>query len=118
MDIFDMFLDDDVLSMKGSYEERKVNNTIVNGLTIDTARVNDNVRPYETAVHHDEFYDVVWSVVEEYDTKEEAEKGHDKWVKHFQDSLPDFIEDISTCPTVCNLRNNTEGGKIIHLKNS
>lgn len=113
-DIFDMFMDEDVLSMKSNYDERKVNNTVVNGLTIDTCSVTDNTKPYETAVRHDTFYDNEWSVVEEYDTKEEAEIGHEKWVKYFENSFPDFIEDISTCRSMINLRE--VKGKIIHPK--
>ena len=117
-DLFDsLFLPDNILSMKGTYEERKVDNTILdNGFTIDTVKVFDNPHPYETAVIHDQYYDCDWSVIEEYDTKEEAVIGHKKWIKIFQGELPEFIEDISTSKYAEAIR--TTEGRIIHKKDN
>ena len=89
-----------IMGMVGNYESRKVDNTEVNNAVIDTVRITDSVHNYETGVTHPAFNDNAWIIVEEYDTKEQAQKGHDKWVKEFTDKLPKTIKDISTCEVV------------------
>jgi hypothetical protein len=88
--LFDMF------SMMGNYEERKVENTIVNGATIDTARVTDAEKDFETGIMHPGFNGGKWIIVELYDTKEEAQEGHHKWVALFKKSIPIELSDVST----------------------
>ena len=48
---------------------------------IDTARVSDGVKPFETAVEHLNYNDGKMVIVENYDTIEQAKQGHEKWVK-------------------------------------
>lgn len=61
-----------------SYEERLVENTKIKGYTIDTTLASDIGKPYETAIKHE---DGKWVIVEDYYTKEQAQKGHTKWVR-------------------------------------
>jgi hypothetical protein len=84
--------------MIGTYEQRKISNDLVRGVTIDTCAVIDNPkRPFETGIKSDLYNNGQWVIVEEYIDKESAVAGHDKWVKIFQSGLPDNIEDVSTC---------------------
>lgn len=90
------------LSMMGTYEVRKVDNYKCDDFTVDTAWVNDNDPPYETAVAHKNFNDGDWIILEHYETKEEAQIGHNKWVEKFKnnevselvDDTPDSFDDI------------------------
>lgn len=66
------------------HEDRKVDTTVINNVgecTVDTCYVNDGLQDYETAVQHPKYNRGNWVIVEAYDTKEEAQEGHDKWVK-------------------------------------
>jgi len=81
------------------YEERKVDNfkDEKTGLTVDTCTVPDTDHPFETGIKHPNYNDGNWVIVEEYDSKEEAQKGHDKWVKTMTaETLPSEIKDVST----------------------
>ena len=69
-----------ILAMMGTYAERKVARFESDGLVVDTAAVPDSEHPYETAVLHPEYNMGKWVVVEGYDTKEDAQIGHDHWV--------------------------------------
>ena len=70
------------LDMIGNYEDRKVDNYQGdNNLEIDTCSVTDGEHDYETAVAHPEYNHGKWVIVEAYDTKDEAQAGHNKWVK-------------------------------------
>jgi hypothetical protein len=83
------------LGMMGDYEKRKIENTIVNGGTIDTARVNDNDKGYETGILHP-LYSESWIIVEEYYSKEDAIVGHAKWVVFLEKELPPKLIDVGT----------------------
>lgn len=67
----------------GNYESRKVSrDELENGLTVSTAYTSDE--GYETAILDSDGA----HPVERYDTKEEAEEGHKKWMekaKEFND---------------------------------
>lgn len=78
------------------YKDRLVNNTKINGAEIDTCRVFDAEKPYETAIKHPSYNNDKWIIVEEYSTIKEAEEGHKKWVSKFSSSLPEFLIDVST----------------------
>ena len=67
----------------GNHEQRCVDNTDVDRYRVDTSYTSDY--GYETAVCSDE-HD--WIVVERYSTKEEAQKGHDRWVKKCEEEKP------------------------------
>ena len=77
-----------------NYEERKVANTDIGDITVDTARVSDGRQSYETALAHPEYNEGKWIIVEAYDTKKEARAGPQRWVKNVKaDQLPDPIQD-------------------------
>ena len=85
-------------SMQGNYEERKVDNYEKDNIVIDTCRVTDSLQPYETGVCHPKYNNGNWIIVEMYDTKEDAKKGHDKWVKKMTSSKPPKqLKDVSNC---------------------
>lgn len=87
----------DYMSMANTYEQRKVDNTTANEVEIDTCSVTDSTQPFETAICSKHYNSGNWIVVEQYDTKKDAQLGHDKWVKTFTESLPKSVEDVSTC---------------------
>ena len=77
-----------------NYEERKVNKTDYDWGMISTAKVSDGRKPYETAVKHRDYNDEKMVIVDCYDTIEEAEKGHDKWIVTME-SPPEELKDIA-----------------------
>lgn len=85
-----------IYDMINSYKERLVENTRINDAIIDTCRVMDAEKPYETAIKHPSYNNNEWIIVQEYDTIEEAKKGHREWVLKFTNSLPDKLIDVST----------------------
>ena len=87
----------DFLDMVGTYESRKVENTEVNDVVIDTCMVTDSTQSYETGICSKHYNDNQWIIVEQYDDKIQAEEGHKKWVKVFGKELPKTIKDVSTC---------------------
>jgi len=88
----------DFLDMVGNYEQRKVENTKVNGAIIDTAAVNDSSQPYETGIMHPSYNSNNWIIVELYPNKKKAQEGHQRWVKEFtSNSLPEELRDVNTC---------------------
>lgn len=85
------------LDMMGNHSSRKVARYEEDGITIDTCRVTDSDKPYETAIEHPSYNNGNWVVVELYDTKEAALVGHEKWVnKMSADDLPSELTDVST----------------------
>lgn len=92
MGMFDFFLD------IGNYDQRKVDRfKNDSGLIIDTCFTSDT-GGYETGVVHPKYNGGEWVIVEEYRTKEEAQTGHDKWVKKMtQKKLPKKLKDVSSC---------------------
>lgn len=87
--------------VNNTHEERKVARYEKNGLFIDTCAVNDSSQPYETAVAHPNYNNDELIIVQRYDTKEQARKGHDKWVKKMTaKELPKAIKDVSTSDVV------------------
>ena len=87
------------LEMMGNYKERKVDNTIIPSVdaVIDTCAVSDSTQPYETAIKCSHYNNGKWVVVEQYDSKEEAQKGHERWVQVFKSSPPAKLIDVSEC---------------------
>lgn len=89
-----------LFGMMGNYESRCVDRyqDDDNGIAISTAVVTDSSKPYETAVAHPQYNDGKWIVVELYDTKKEAQTGHDKWTKIMTSSkLPTQISAAGDC---------------------
>jgi len=87
----------DYFDMVGTYEQRVVDNYKDGDLVVDTCKVTDSRQPYETGVKHPRYSDGDWVIVEMYDTKAAAQKGHDKWVKIMTaNNLPTSLSDVST----------------------
>lgn len=90
MGMFDFFL------MADNYEDRVVANFTDGVLTVDTTYVNDGAHPYETGIEHPQYNEGDWVIVEAYDTKEDAQAGHDKWVVTMTaDDLPPLLTDCA-----------------------
>ena len=83
-------------TMANNYDLRVVKNTERNTFTLDTAMVTDRALPYETAVAHKNFNDGDWIVLEWSETKEDAERTHDKWLAKL-DAGVDSLLDVYTC---------------------
>ena len=64
----------------GSYKSRAVARYGENhdDLVIDTCEVYDGAQPFETGIKTPRYPG--WCIVEAYDTREEAQAGHDRWV--------------------------------------
>lgn len=84
-----------MFAMAGNYEQRCVGRHDIDDHTfISTAEIYDGSHPYETGVKHPEYNDGSMVIVEAYDTREEAEAGHAKWVKTMTaDELPTELVD-------------------------
>lgn len=90
----------DFLSMADNYEDRVVANykDEKTGLCVDTSMVTDSDKDYETGIEHPCYNDGDWVIVELYDTKEKAQKGHNNWVKKMTGKeLPKQLRDVSSC---------------------
>ena len=84
------------ISMAKNYKERVVDNYSKNDVIIDTVWVDDSEYVYETGICHPRYNNGNWIIVETCDTIEEAQEGHNKWVKIMTaDKLPDKIIDKS-----------------------
>ena len=84
----------DFLSMKDNRTERIVDNYNNGECQVDTCYVNDGSHDYETGISHPSYDYGSWIIVEAYDTRDEAQAGHDKWVKIMQtDPLPEKLTD-------------------------
>ena len=87
----------DFFEMANTYDQRKVDLFEGKNLKISTAAVTDSPNPYETAINHIDYNDGEWIIVEEYKTKEEARKGHNKWVLMMtKQELPNMLIDVSS----------------------
>lgn len=85
------------MNMMGNHQERLVDRYEADGVIVDTCLVNDSDQPYETGIKHPCYNNSDWVIVELYDTKEEAQIGHNKWVKTITSKkLPKTLKDVST----------------------
>jgi len=82
------------LNMLDDYEERAVDRFEgENGLIVDTVAIDDSDLPFETAVKYPLYNEGDWVVVEQYETSELAQEGHDKWVATMTaDKIPAQLE--------------------------
>lgn len=77
-----------------TYEQRKVARFEQGPLTVSTTRVSDGKRPYETSIKHPDYNRGKWLPVEAYNTREEAEAEHERWVQRMTaNPLPDSLTD-------------------------
>jgi hypothetical protein len=87
----------DFLQDLGNHDERKIDTYEKDSVFVDTCAVSDSTQPYETAVAHPNYNDGTMIIVQLYNTKEAAQKGHNKWVKKMTaEILPKAIKDVST----------------------
>jgi len=98
MGLFDFIQDID------NYEGRAVATYKEDGLFVDTCAVSDSDKPFETAVSHPDYNSGKLVVVELYDTKEQAQVGHDKWVHTMLNNPPRQLTDVSTAGAAVLLR--------------
>lgn len=99
--------------MVGNYKERCVDlfESEDGTCRVSTALVTDGDRPYETAFQHPAYNDGHMVIVESYDTKEDAQEGHNKWLKIMKEGpLPDKLVDCgnSGISQLCNAMGNSE----------
>jgi len=88
------------MGMMNDYEDRKIDRfESGEDFFISTVSVNDNTRhPFETAVCHPNYNGGNIVIVEEYDSKDDAQEGHDKWVEIMTAAeLPQELKDVSSC---------------------
>ena len=69
------------LDMAGNYDERRVDQYDGGDLAVSTAAVTDGKLPFETAISHKLYNKGKWIIVDAYTTKEQAQEGHNRWVK-------------------------------------
>ncbi len=85
-------------------------------LYVSTVWINDSEKEYETAVAHPLYKEGKLIIVECYDSEEEAQIGHDKWVKIMtQEKLPSVLEDNNTSVIGTVLRE-SQGGSLLYEK--
>jgi len=101
-------IEDDLGDMSNTHEERKVDRFEKYGdggeyesheliLVVDTCAIPDSSKPYETAVSDVRYNPGSWAVVELYDTFEEAQAGHQKWIERMiGDNPPEGLRDMTT----------------------
>ena len=94
----------DFMNMLDNYEERAIATYEENGLFVDTCAVSDSDKPFETAVSHPDYNNDKIIIVELYDTKEQAQAGHDKWVDTMLNKPPRQLTDVSTAGAAVLLR--------------
>ena len=77
-----------------NYESRCVDRFETDWGFISTARVSDGQKPFETGVKHNRYHDNRLTIVEAYDTVEEAKAGHERWVSTMTAAeLPESLTD-------------------------
>lgn len=84
------------LQDKETYEDRKVDRWDSGDKTkmVSTAAVSDGRKLFETAVKHPAYDDGKMIIVGCYDTKAEAQVGHDKWLDlMLTNKLPKVLSD-------------------------
>ena len=85
-------------SMLDNYEERVVDHFETTTVVVDTCRVTDGFKPYETAVMHNDYNHGRWMIVEAYATIDQAKDGHNRWVKTMtQEKLPGELKNVVNC---------------------
>lgn len=96
----------DFLRDMGNIAERRVAvyGKDEDGLFVSTMAISDSTKPFETAIGHPDYDDGNLIIVELYDTKEEAEIGHDKWVDTMSNNPPRQLIDVSTAWAASRLR--------------
>ena len=85
-----------LLSMLHNYDIRKVGRDDFRWGFISTCRVTDGRKDYETAVEHKDYNGGAIVIVECYDTEQQAEDGHKRWVRTMTaKKLPQTLKDCA-----------------------
>lgn len=101
--------------MLGNSKDRKVDRYERGDLFVSTVYVTDGRKDYETAVAHPDYNNGDIIIVECYDTKEEAQHGHNSWVVAMRDEpLPDKLTDCVNAEISQLLE--SAGGEMEHLR--
>ncbi len=90
----------DFLMDVGNYEDRKIDRSDFDWGYVSTARVSDGSQPFETAVCSDQYARAndlddtsEMTIVEAYDDADDAQIGHDQWVKTMTENPPEGLTD-------------------------
>lgn len=98
---------EEILAMVGNYESRSVGywcSELDKSCMLSTALVTDGVKPFESAMAHPSYNGGQIIILEAYDTKEQAQAGHEKYLAIAKaDGWPDEITE----------RNNSEVGLLL-----
>ena len=86
-------------SIMDDYEKRKVGrfDSPDGKIMVSTAIINDSVYLFETGIAHPLYNENKILIVENYDTKEKAQEGHERWVQIMtspEKNLPTVLADI------------------------
>lgn len=87
----------DFLDMMGNYDDRAVDRSEIQDCVIDTCRVSDGAHPFETGVASKYYHSGSWVIVEAYDTEEDAQSGHDRWVSTMSKPFDELPEKLVDC---------------------
>jgi len=100
-----------ILCMENTYDARKVGRWQKGKRFVSTCSVTDGAKPYETAFAHPNYNDGDMVIVESYNTRKQAEKGHEKWVKVMtKGPLPKVLNDCANAEVAQFLK--AVGGKM------
>jgi len=101
----------DFINDMGNYDQRAVDRFEEGQIIVDTCEVSDGEKPFETAVMHPEYNNGKWIAVQAYDTVEEAQRGHNNWVRTMTNKvLPKSLKECGNCGVAALLE--AVGGKI------
>ncbi len=80
----------------GTFHQRKVAVFESDTVRVSTVRVSDGSQPFETAIMHPDYNDGKLVIVGAYDTREDAEAGHARWVDTMtHEPLPETLHDVA-----------------------
>lgn len=106
-----------MFGIEGNYDERRIGReTLPSDGVVSTVRVTDGAHPFETAVAHEDYNNGELIVVEAYDTKEQAEVGHARWVATMTaEKLPESLTEAGNAE-IEQLLHKHAGGATIHVR--
>jgi len=82
-----------LLSGFGGMAFERVANSKEKNFTLDTSLAGDTGY-FETAIETERYNNGAWVILDECETKEQAVKMHEKWLKLFKKNFPKKLRDI------------------------
>jgi len=84
--------------MNPAYELRRIGRHEDSETKLFVSTVKSHDLPgYETAVAHPDYNNGKIVIVEEYETKQQAKEGHERWLaKMTSPELPEYLQDVSS----------------------